>query len=746
MQSQEQVKAERRGGLLSRLLPGDSGPADGIDALLRRVKSESPKADLKDIQRAYNFAEASHRGQKRVSGEDFIEHPLGVANVLADLGMDTTTLVAALLHDVVEDTELGLEDIEKEFGAEIAGIVDGLTKLDRITFRSKEAEQAENVRKMFVAMAKDIRVLLIKLADRLHNMRTLESLPPAKQRAKATETLEIYAPLAHRLGVHRIKWELEDLSFATLHRKQFDEIASLVEKRAGERQEWLDGVLATVGSRLRDSKVKAEVDGRPKHLYSVYEKMVLRGKEFNEIYDLVGLRVRVESIKDCYGALGAIHSLWKPVPGRFKDYIAMPKFNMYQSLHTTVIGPEGRPLEIQIRTHQMHRIAEYGIAAHWRYKEGTKKKGADQTELAWLGRVLEWQNETGDPREFMEGLKIDLYAGQVFVFTPKGDVVELAAGATPIDFAYAIHTDVGHRCIGAKIGGKLVPLDYQLVTGDTVDVLTSKAQDAGPSRDWLQIVATPRARGKIRQWFSRERREDALETGRDLMQRLMRKQGVPFKRLATEEALAQVAAELKFPALDALYVAVGEGQVSPQSVVSRLSRMLTDTPEDDAEDVPLARPVRIKKEQAQGVVIPGASDVWVRLARCCMPVPGDEIIGFVSRGQGVSVHRADCPNGKALAREPERMIEVSWREGRATSFVVSIQVEALDRQKLLRDVATVLSDHQVNILSASSAVGKDRVSTSRFVFELADITHLTRILSSVKSVESVFDAYRVVPH
>jgi GTP diphosphokinase / guanosine-3',5'-bis(diphosphate) 3'-diphosphatase len=746
MQSQEQVKAEKRTGLLARFLPGDSGPGDGLDGLLRRIKSESPKADLKEIQRAYAFAEESHRGQKRMTGEDFIEHPLGVAMVLADLGMDTTTFVSALLHDVVEDTDLNLEDIEREFGPEVGQIVDGLTKLDRITFRSKEAEQAENVRKMFVAMARDIRVLLIKLADRLHNMRTLEPLPPAKQKAKASETLDIYAPLAHRLGVHRIKWELEDLSFATLHPKQFTEIESLVEKRAGERQEWLDGVLSTVRVRLREAKIKVEVDGRPKHLYSVYEKMVLRGKEFDEIYDLVGLRVRVESVRDCYAALGAIHSLWTPVPGRFKDYIAMPKFNMYQSLHTTVMGPEGRPLEIQIRTQQMHRIAEYGIAAHWRYKQGGKKKTEDQAaELAWLGRVLEWQKETGDPREFMEGLKIDLYAGQVFVFTPKGDVVELPSGATPIDFAYAIHTDVGHRCIGAKVGGKLVPLDYGLQTGDTVDILTSKAQDASPSRDWLQIVATPRARTKIRQWFSRERREDALETGRDLMQRLMRKQGVPFKRLATEDALAEVATDLKYPSLEALYVAVGEGQVSPQSVLARLARLLATPMDEEPQDVPLARPVRIKREQAQGVVVPGASDVWVRLARCCMPVPGDEIVGFVSRGQGVSVHRADCPNGKALAREPERILEVTWREGRATSFVVSIQVEALDRQKLLRDVATVLSDHHVNIVSAASSVSRDRVTTLRFVFELADITHLSRILASVKSVDSVFDAYRVVP-
>jgi guanosine-3',5'-bis(diphosphate) 3'-pyrophosphohydrolase len=743
MQSQEQVKAERRGGLLSRLLPGDGSTPDGFDGLARRIKSESPKADLKEIQRAYVFAENSHRGQKRVSGEDFIEHPLGVAVVLADLGMDTTTLVASLLHDVVEDTDLTLDRIEQEFGPEVALIVDGLTKLDRITFRTKEAEQAENVRKMIVAMAKDIRVLLIKLADRLHNMRTLGSLSTDKQKAKATETMEIYAPLAHRLGVHRIKWELEDLSFATLFPRRFEEIASLVEKRAGERQEWLDGVLETVLARLRESKLRAEVDGRPKHLYSVYEKMVLRGKEFDEIYDLVGIRVRVDSIRDCYAALGAIHSLWKPVPGRFKDYIAMPKFNMYQSLHTTVIGPLGRPLEIQIRTHQMHRVAEYGIAAHWRYKRG-KKGGDDQAELVWLGRVLEWQKETSDPREFMEGLKIDLYANQVFVFTPKGDVVELPRGATPIDFAYAIHTEVGHRCIGAKIGGKLVPLDYQLETGDAVEVVTSKAQDAGPSRDWLKLVTTPRARTKIRQWFSRERREDALETGRDLMQRAMRKQGVPLRRLATEDALSRAATDLKYPSLESLYVAIGEGHVSPQSVVARLSRLLSDTSEDETEDVPLARPVRIK-EQAQGVVVPGASDVWVRLAKCCMPVPGDEIIGFVSRGQGVSVHRADCPNAKALAREPERILEVSWRPGKPTSFVVAIQVEALDRQKLLRDIASVLSDHQVNILSATSTVGKDRITNQRFMFEIADITHLSRILAAVKGVDSVFDAYRVVP-
>jgi GTP pyrophosphokinase len=744
VQSQEQAKAERR-GLLSRLLPaGDGVPPDGIESLLRQTKTQSPRADLKEIQRAHAFAERAHRGQTRKSGEPFISHPMGVAAILSDLGMDTTTLVSAMLHDVAEDTELTLEDIDREFGPEVAQIVDGLTKLDRIEFRSREVEQAENVRKMLVAMARDIRVLLIKLADRLHNMRTLWPLRPERQKEIATETLEIYAPLAHRLGVHRIKWELEDLAFNTLHPKRFEEISNLVEKREGERLEYLDRVVAQVRARLRETKIRADVEGRPKHLYSVYEKMVLRGKEFNEIYDLVGIRVLVDSLRDCYAALGAIHALWKPVPGRFKDYIAMPKFNMYQSLHTTVIGPGGRPLEIQIRTAEMHRVAEFGIAAHWRYKEGGKRK-EKEADLEWLARMLEWQKDMADPREFIEGLKIDLYAGRAFVFTPKGDVVDLPAGATPIDFAYAIHTDVGHRCIGAKVGGKLVPLDYELQTGDTVDVLTSRSQDAAPSRDWLRLVKTPRARNKIRQWFSRERREDAMEEGRDMLLRAMRKHGLPLKRLATDEALRRVADELKYPSMQALYAAVGEGQVSPQSIVERLTRAVGDSVGEEQDEVPLARPVRINREQEQGVVVPGGSDVWVRLARCCMPVPGDEIVGFVTRGQGVSVHRSDCPNATALAREPERMLEVSWREGRPTSFVVSIQIEALDRQKLLRDIASVLSDHHVNILSATSTVARDRVSTLRFAFELADITHLSRIVSAVKGIDSVYDAYRVVP-
>ena len=750
MDTGEEVRTERRGGILSRLRSGEPETQDDIEALLRTVKGYNAKADLREIERAYRFAAEHHEGQKRLSGEDFIQHPLAVAQILAALGLDTTTLEAALLHDTVEDTDVSVAELDTEFGPEVARIVDGLTKLDALSFRSREHEQAENVRKMIVAMAGDIRVLLIKLADRLHNMRTLSALPRDKQRRIATATLEIYAPLAHRLGVQQVKWELEDLSFKALHPGPYHEIASLVEKRRGERQEYVESVLEAARTRIREAGLKADVEGRPKHLYSIYEKMVIGGKEFNEIYDLAGIRVQVESVRDVYAALGAIHSLWKPVPGRFKDYIAMPKENMYQSLHTTVVGPQGRAIEVQIRTKDMHRTAEYGIAAHWRYKEGRDgKKAKEAADLAWLGQMLEWLKDMADPREFMEGLKIDLYGGQVFCFTPKGDVMNLPAGATPVDFAYSIHTEVGHRTIGAKVNGKLVPLDYELRTGDTVDILTSKAQGEGPSQDWLRWVKTPRARNKIRQWFSRERREDALEDGREQLQRLMRKQNVPFKRLATEEALEQLADEMKFPSLEALFVAVGEGQVSPQSIVARLARSVQGSTEEDVTEVPLARPVHLGQPSStdvtSGVVVPGSEDVWVRLARCCTPVPGDDILGFVTRGQGVSVHRTDCPNAKSLISQPERLIDVTWKAGKPTSFVVAVQVEALDRTRLLSDVATVLSDHHVNILSATSAVGRDRTTMLRFTFELADITHLAEILGAVKKVENVYDAFRVVP-
>jgi GTP diphosphokinase / guanosine-3',5'-bis(diphosphate) 3'-diphosphatase len=738
---------QKRSGRLPipRLRRGDSSPPAGLPTLLKNVRSYNPKGDLRVLEEAYRVAEEAHEGQVRKSGEPFIEHPLAVAEILADLRLDTTTLTAALLHDTVEDTAVTLASIQQGFGEDVGRIVDGLTKLDRLEFRTRELAQAENVRKMIVAMAGDIRVLLIKLADRLHNMRTVQALSPGKQRRMATETLEIYAPLANRLGVQEVKWELEDLSFKTLHPGPYKEIARLVEARRDERRELIDELTGSIRQKLKELGVKADVEGRPKHLYSIYEKMVIRGKEFEEIYDLVGIRILAGSLRDCYAALGAVHSLWKPIPGRFKDYVAMPKSNMYQSLHTTVVGPNGTPLEIQIRTRDMHRTAQYGIAAHWRYKEGGKQS-KETADLAWLGQMMDWLKDMADPREFMEGLRIDLSGGRVFVFTPKGDVINLPQGATPVDFSYAIHTEVGHRTIGAKVNGKLVPLDYELRTGDSVDVLTSKAQGEGPSQDWLQFVATPRARNKIRQWFARGRREDALDQGKDLLQRQMRKQNLSFKRLTTEEALEQVATDLKQPDLDALYVAVGEGHVSPQSVVARLSRQLSGSAEEDVTDVPLARPVRITQpDVARGVMVKGLGDVWVRLGRCCTPVPGDQIVGFVTRGQGVSVHRADCPNVKTLRREPERMIEVSWAEGKSTSFVVAIQVEALDRTRLLSDIATMLSDQHVNILSANSSTGRDRITRLRFSFELADITHLSSLLASVKRVENVYDAYRVVP-
>ncbi len=741
----EQPPARRGGRLpLPRRRRPDSQPT-GFAALQRKVRSYNPKGDLKALEAAYQTAEEAHAGQHRLSGEPFIEHPLAVALILADLRLDTTTLEAGLLHDTVEDTAVSLDTIRGEFGDDVAEIVDGLTKLDKLQFQTRELAQAENVRKMIVAMAGDIRVLLIKLADRLHNMRTLSALAPAKQRRVATETLEIYAPLANRLGVQEVKWELEDLAFKTLHPGPYKEIAQLVETRRDERTRRIKDLTETLRQKLKELGIKADVDGRPKHLYSIYEKMVIRGKDFEEIYDLVGIRIQVESMKDCYAALGAVHALWKPVPGRFKDYVAMPKANMYQSLHTTVVGPEGRPIEIQVRTRDMHRTAQYGIAAHWRYKEGKQKEAAD---LAWLGQMMEWLKDMADPREFMEGLRIDLSGGRVFVFTPKGDVTNLPQGATPVDFAYTIHTEVGHRTIGAKVNGKLVPLDYELRTGDSVEILTSKAQGEGPSQDWVQFVATPRARNKIRQWFARGRREDALDQGRDLLQRQMRKQNLSFKRLATEDAMEQIAADLKYPDLDALYVAIGDGHVSPQSVVARLSRLISGISDEDVtDDVPLARPVKIARPDhvAQGVMVKGLPDVWVKLGRCCTPVPGDAIVGFVTRGQGVSVHRADCPNVKTLRREPERMIEVSWSGGKPTTFVVAIQVEALDRTRLLSDIATVLSDQHVNILSANSSTGRDRITRLRFAFELADITHLSSLLAAVKRIDGVYDAYRVVP-
>ncbi|CAL9618924.1 GTP pyrophosphokinase [Streptomyces sp. Tu 3180] len=735
-----------------------------LEPLLRIVRSNDPKienATLRQIERAYQVAERWHRGQKRKSGDPYITHPLAVTTILAELGMDPATLMAGLLHDTVEDTEYGLEQLRRDFGDTVALLVDGVTKLDKVKFG--EAAQAETVRKMVVAMAKDPRVLVIKLADRLHNMRTMRYLKREKQEKKARETLEIYAPLAHRLGMNTIKWELEDLAFAILYPKMYDEIVRLVAERAPKRDEYLAVVTDEVQQDLRAARIKATVTGRPKHYYSVYQKMIVRGRDFAEIYDLVGIRVLVDTVRDCYAALGTVHARWNPVPGRFKDYIAMPKFNMYQSLHTTVIGPGGKPVELQIRTFDMHRRAEYGIAAHWKYKQeavagaskirtdAPRSSGKDKdaiNDMAWLRQLLDWQKETEDPGEFLESLRFDLSRNEVFVFTPKGDVIALPAGATPVDFAYAVHTEVGHRTIGARVNGRLVPLESTLDNGDLVEVFTSKAAGAGPSRDWLGFVKSPRARNKIRAWFSKERRDEAIEQGKDAIVRAMRKQNLPIQRILTGDSLVTLAHEMRYSDISALYAAIGEGHVSAQNIVQKLVQALGGeeaATEEIDETVPSARG-RGRKRRASsdpGVIVKGVEDVWVKLARCCTPVPGDPIIGFVTRGSGVSVHRSDCVNVDSLSREPERILEVEWAPTQSSVFLVAIQVEALDRSRLLSDVTRVLSDQHVNILSAAVQTSRDRVATSRFTFEMGDPKHLGHVLKAVRGVEGVYDVYRV---
>ncbi|MFF9781015.1 RelA/SpoT family protein [Streptomyces sp. SID8375] len=748
---------------LARLGVQRSSPYNPVlEPLLRAVRGNDPKietATLRQVERAYQVAERWHRGQKRKSGDPYITHPLAVTTILAELGMDPATLMAGLLHDTVEDTEYGLDTLRRDFGDQVALLVDGVTKLDKVKFG--EAAQAETVRKMVVAMAKDPRVLVIKLADRLHNMRTMRYLKREKQEKKARETLEIYAPLAHRLGMNTIKWELEDLAFAILYPKMYDEIVRLVAERAPKRDEYLAIVTDEVQADLRAARIKATVTGRPKHYYSVYQKMIVRGRDFAEIYDLVGIRVLVDTVRDCYAALGTIHARWNPVPGRFKDYIAMPKFNMYQSLHTTVIGPSGKPVELQIRTFDMHRRAEYGIAAHWKYKQeavaGASKirtdvpknagKGQDTVnDMAWLRQLLDWQKETEDPGEFLESLRFDLSRNEVFVFTPKGDVIALPAGATPVDFAYAVHTEVGHRTIGARVNGRLVPLESTLDNGDLVEVFTSKAAGAGPSRDWLGFVKSPRARNKIRGWFSKERRDEAIEQGKDAIARAMRKQNLPIQRILTGDSLVTLAHEMRYPDISSLYAAIGEGHVAAQGVVQKLVQALggqDEATEDIAESTPIRPRSKRRSSADPGVVVKGVDDVWVKLARCCTPVPGDPIIGFVTRGNGVSVHRADCVNVDSLSRQPERILEVEWAPTQSSVFLVAIQVEALDRSRLLSDVTRILSDQHVNILSAAVQTSRDRVATSRFTFEMGDPKHLGHVLKAVRSVEGVYDVYRV---
>jgi GTP diphosphokinase / guanosine-3',5'-bis(diphosphate) 3'-diphosphatase len=722
-----------------------------LEPLIRSIRVTHPKADTRAIQRAYEVAEHHHRLQFRKSGDPYITHPLAVATILAELGMTPPTIVAALLHDTIEDTEYTLEALRTDFGDEVAALVDGVTKLDKVKYG--DAATAETVRKMVVAMARDPRVLVLKLADRLHNMRTLRYLPVEKQERKARETLEIYAPLAHRLGMNTLKWELEDLAFSNLFPKRYDEVVRLVTDRAPSRDSYLTGVIEQVNAQLRGAKIKAAVTGRPKHYYSIYQKMIVRGRDLNDIYDLLGVRVLVDSVRDCYAALGIIHATWNPVPGRFKDFIAMPKFNLYQSLHTTVIGPDGKPVELQIRTHAMHRRAEYGIAAHWKYKEDSAsgvESPSTGNDMAWLRQLLDWQKEAADPGEFLESLRFDIQGAEIYVFTPKGDVLALPQGAGPVDFAYAVHTEVGHRCIGARVNGRLVPLDSTLDNGDAVEIFTSKAQNAGPSRDWLVFVKSPRARTKIRQWFAKERREDAIEDGKHAIAKAMRKQGLPLQRLLSDDALGNLARDMHYADVSGLYAGVGEGHLTAQTVVQRL--LLARGGEEGAvEDLsetinPNApgprRPLRSSGDP--GVVVKGASDIWVKLARCCTPVPGDTIKGFVTRGNGVSVHRIDCDNMVSLSEaEPDRLVDVEWAPGATSVFLVVVQVEALDRSRLLADLTQVLSDQHVNILAASVTTTRDRVAVNRFTFEMGDPKHLGHVLKAVKAVDGVYDAYRV---
>jgi GTP diphosphokinase / guanosine-3',5'-bis(diphosphate) 3'-diphosphatase len=729
---------------------------------------------------AFRFSCERHADQQRKSGEEFITHPVGVAKICAGMRLDTETICAALLHDTVEDTSASLEDVRARFGDEIAQLVDGVTKLTGITFQSRDEQQAENYRKMMVAMASDIRVILIKLADRLHNMRTLDALPKQKQIEKAKETLDIFAPLAHRLGIHSIKWELEDLAFSSLHPRKYSEIKSLVSQQRTERESYVERAGRYLKQELEAVAIESDVSGRAKHFYSIYAKMTKKGREFNEIYDLTAMRVIVDSVKDCYGAIGIIHSLWKPLPGRFKDYVAMPKFNLYQALHTTVIGPEGQPLEIQIRTRQMHFTAEYGVAAHWIYKRkraaaasgraGLAKDGggvlpspADPngdaaTDIeaggaakpAWLRHLLDWQQELQDPREFMETLKVDLFEDEVFVFTPKGEVKSLAADSTPLDFAYAVHTDVGHRCVGAKVNGKITPLHYRLQSGDIVEILTSK-QERGPSRDWLSLVKTTRARNKIRAWFTRERREDAEHRGRELLQETLRKQGLPAQKITGSPLLADVIREMGFRKADDFYVALGQAKISGRVVTNKLLQRLKQG-EAVAEERPAEGLAKGKDERARpsgtatgyGIRVEGIDDVMVRLAKCCRPVPGDEIVGYISLGRGITIHRTDCKNVVQLKRDPERFTDVSWEGVNETSFRVELQIDAWDRTRLLEDLSRTFAETGINILEARCIVDHPMVK-NRFVVEVGDTTSLKNCVARLRNVDSVFDAYRVIP-
>ena len=738
-------------------------PLNPLEPIKQVCKAHHPGEDLSILDRAYRRAVIQHSAQRRKSGEPYIIHPLAVSQILADLGMGPIVVAAGLLHDTVEDTDYTLDQCRAEFGDTVAGLVDGVTKLSQLEVG--DSAQAETIRKLVVAMSRDVRTLVVKLADRVHNARTWRYVKTTSAQKKARETLDVYAPLANRLGMNAIKTELEELSFKVLYPKIYNEIVVLVARRAGQRDVYLKQILAEINEDLDEQHIKAYVTGRPKEYLYIYQKMIVRGHDFANIYDLVGVRIIVDTIQDCYAALGAVHARWNPVPGRFKDYIAMPKLNMYQSLHTTVVGPGGKPVEIQIRTWDMHRRAEFGIAAHWKYKENgqagralsspdksDRKRDVNNQELSeadnlkWIQQLADWTSETPDSNEFLGSLKEDLGSSEVYVFTPKGKIVSLPAHATPVDFAYAVHTEVGHRTMGARVNGRLVPLDTTLDNGDTVEILTSKSDTAGPSRDWLSFVKSPKARNKIRQWFSKERRTEAIEEGRDELTRAMRKRNLPVNALLTTEALIGVADDLNFPNADAVFAAIGDGQISTQNVISHLVKDAgADEVDEEVEQeaLPLKPIERKTSSSSTGVSVKGVGDVWVKLARCCMPVPGDQIIGFITRNQGVSVHRTDCQNMIDLKnKQPERVVEVEWTSTKGL-FMVKIQVEALDRRNLLSDVTRVLSDHGVNIISGTIATGSDRVATSQFSFEMADPQHLNTLLAAVRKIDGVFDVYRI---
>ncbi len=721
-----------------------------IDELITTVAAYNPDVDRDLLARAFHFAAVAHEGQQRRSGEDFINHPWGAAKICAELRLDEETIAAALLHDVVEDTDTDIKEVRAEFGDEIAQLVEGVTKLTRIQFQSREQAEAENYRKMIVAMAQDVRVILIKLADRLHNMRTIEYLGKQKQVQKGKETLEVYAPLAHRLGINKIKWELEDLAFATLHPRKYEEIKAMVSERRADREEHVREAAMTLQRELEKVDIPADIAGRAKHFYSIYDKMAKKGREFNEIYDLTAMRVIAErdgdeGTRDCYGALGLIHSLWKPMPGRFKDYVAMPKLNGYRALHTTVVGPEGRPLEIQVRTREMHETAEFGVAAHWLYKVGTKGGPADEEWVAWIRQLMDWQEDETDPREFIKSFRTDLFDDEVYVFTPKGEVKVLPSSSTPIDFAYAVHTDVGHRTVGAKINGRIVPLHYRLKSGDFVEILTTKA-GRGPSRDWMSLAASSRARNKIRQWFSRETREETEQKGRETLETALKKQNLPYKKLQGSSVLAQVIRETGFKKAEDFYLALGSGKLAAGQIVNKVIQRLKTDEVAQEEAVPLKAPKARHAVSSEnfGINVRGVDDVLVRLAKCCTPLPGDEIVGYISLGKGITIHREDCSNVKALKRNPERFTSVSWDGGATQSFRVQISVDSWDRPRLLEDVARTFAEHGANIVEYGGHV-EDQLAKNWYVAEVGDVKALRSLLTALRNLDAVFDAYRMTP-